>query len=130
MHLGLELRVPFLDNFMVDLLLRLPSAYKIRAGRFKPLLVDAMGADLPEAILRAPKRGFELPFGAWLEAMPEPELDPACLGDPWPARVRRARRLHRRRPDRYQGRWQWHVLAHWLQAWPELLQASAGQGEG
>lgn len=130
MHQGLELRVPFLDQPLVELLLRLPSAYKLRAGGNKPLLVDAMGADLPAAILGAPKRGFELPCGAWLTAMAPPPLDPAALGDPWPARIRQARWLHRYRPARYQGCWQWQVLAHWLQAWPQLLSTTGDGSEG
>lgn len=128
MHQGLELRVPFLDQPLVELLLRLPSAYKMRSGCNKPLLVDAIGAALPAAILQAPKRGFELPFGAWLRAMAPPRLDPGDLGGSWPARIRQAQRRFRSHPSRYHGWWQWQVLAHWLQAWPELLQASAPPG--
>jgi hypothetical protein len=102
------------------LLLRLPSAYKIRAGCNKPLLIDAIGADLPAVILQAPKRGFELPFGAWLTAMPSPALDPTVLGGAWPTRIHQARRRFRQRPSAYHGWWQWQVLAGWLQTWPEL----------
>jgi asparagine synthase (glutamine-hydrolysing) len=122
MHQGLELRVPFLDQDLVELLLRLPSCFKIRAGCNKPLLIDAMGDALPAAILQAPKRGFELPFGAWLSAMPLPPLDAAVLGFPWITRVRSARRRFESRASSYHGWWQWHVLSRWLSDWPELLQ--------
>jgi asparagine synthase (glutamine-hydrolysing) len=121
MHQGLELRVPFLDHPLVELLLRLPSAYKIRAGCNKPLLMDAMGDDLPTEILQASKRGFELPFGAWLGAMDEPPLDPAVLGPVWVERIRSARRRFQHQPSCYHGWWQWQVLSRWLAAWPELL---------
>jgi asparagine synthase (glutamine-hydrolysing) len=130
MHQGLELRVPFLDQPLVELLLKLPSAYKLRSGCNKPLLVDAMGAALPPEILQAPKRGFELPFGSWLAGMEAPGLDPRSLGDPWPARIRQARQRFRSHPSRYHGCWQWQVLAPWLEAWPELLQPPAHGGEG
>jgi len=122
MHQGLELRVPFLDQDLVDLLLRLPSCYKIRAGCNKPLLIDALGDALPAAIVQAPKRGFELPFGAWLSVMPTPPLDAAVLGLPWITRIQSARRQFETRGSRYHGWWQWHVLSRWLADWPELLQ--------
>ena len=121
MHHGLELRVPFLDQDLVDLLLRLPSAYKVIPGRTKPLLVDAMAAHLPAAIQQAPKRGFELPLSRWLLDLDDPPLTPQLLGDPWPSRVRRARRRYQTRPHRYHGWWQWQLLARWLAAWPALL---------
>jgi asparagine synthase (glutamine-hydrolysing) len=121
MHHGLELRVPFLDHNLVDLLLRLPSAYKVSPGRTKPLLVDAMAAHLPAAIQQVPKRGFELPLGRWLLDLEDPPLAPQLLGDPWPSRVRIAHRRYQARPHRYHGWWQWQVLARWLAAWPALL---------
>jgi asparagine synthase (glutamine-hydrolysing) len=121
MHHGLELRVPFLDHDLVDLLLRLPSAYKVIPGRTKPLLVDAMAAHLPEAIQQVPKRGFELPLSRWLLDLEDPPLDSRLLGDPWPSRVLRARRRYQARPHRYHAWWQWQVLARWLASWPELL---------
>ncbi len=121
MHHGLELRVPFLDHDLVDLLLRLPSAYKVSPGRTKPLLVEAMASYLPAAIQQAPKHGFELPLSRWLLDLEAPPLDPQLLGDPWPSRVRRARRRYHARPHCYHGWWQWQLLARWLAAWPELL---------
>ena len=122
MHQGLELRVPFLDHPLADLLLRLPSAYKIRAGCNKPLLIDAIADDLPVEILSSPKRGFELPFASWLEKMQAPPLDSSVLGALWPSRVRSAQRRFQRRSSDYHGWWQWQILSRWLlSAWPELL---------
>jgi asparagine synthase (glutamine-hydrolysing) len=121
MHHGLELRVPFLDNDLVDLLLQLPSAYKFRPGSSKPLLWDAMAERLPAELGQVPKRGFELPLARWLIDLPPPSLAPEALGAAWPGRIRAARRLYRAKPHRYHGWWQWQVLARWLAAWPQLL---------
>lgn len=120
MHHGLELRVPFLDNDLVELLLQLPSAYKMSIARVKPLLSDAMAAMLQPEILQGPKRGFELPFSSWLMELKAPLLPPEILGHPWPRRVESARRVYQARPHRYHGWWQWQVLARWLMQWPAL----------
>jgi asparagine synthase (glutamine-hydrolysing) len=121
MHCGLELRVPFLDNDLVDLLLSLPSVFKFRPGYPKPLLIDAIGHHLPDQILQQPKRGFELPLASWLKTWQPPSLAPELLGAPWPARIEEARHLFRAKPHRYHGWWQWQVLSSWLTAWPTLL---------
>lgn len=121
MHHGLELRVPFLDNDLVDLLLRLPSAYKVRPGSTKPLLSDAMASYLPASIQQVPKRGFELPLARWMMDLDDPSLAPDVLGVSWPGRIRRARHRYQARPHQYHGWWQWQVLARWLAAWPALL---------
>jgi asparagine synthase (glutamine-hydrolysing) len=120
MHQGLELRVPFLDNELVDLMMRMPSAYKMHQSRVKPLLADAMASILHPEILQAPKRGFELPFASWLTGLASPPLAPEELGVPWPGRVEAARRAYQVRPRRYHGWWQWQVLAQWLLQWPDL----------
>lgn len=125
MHHGLELRVPFLDNDLVDLLLRLPSAYKLSPGRTKPLLLDAMAGQLPELIQQAPKRGFELPLARWLLTLEDPPLAAEALGGPWPGRIQRARRRYHSRPHRFHGWWQWQVLSRWLAGWPQLLEAES-----
>jgi asparagine synthase (glutamine-hydrolysing) len=126
MHHGLELRVPFLDNDLVGLLLQLPSAYKFRPGSSKPLLWDAMADRLPPDLGQVPKRGFELPLARWLMDLDPPSLAPEALGAPWPGRIRAARSLYQAKPHRYHGWWQWQVLAKWLVAWPELLANAPG----
>lgn len=62
---GLELRVPFVDQLLVDCLTKLPSSHRLAAG--KRLLVEAVG-DIPQWIIRQPKRGFRFPFQQWLAA--------------------------------------------------------------
>jgi asparagine synthase (glutamine-hydrolysing) len=126
MHHGMELRVPFLDYELVDLLLSIPSDYKFKTGTSKPLLVDAMGTRLPHEISHAPKRGFELPLARWLQELDAPPLVPDVLGPTWPQRVKYAHQLYRCKPSRYRGWWQWQLLSRWLISWPNLKLADGG----
>lgn len=63
---GIELRVPLLDHKLVEQVVRLPGKWKRPDPRPKPLLIDAVGARLPEVIRRLPKRGFSFPWPVWL----------------------------------------------------------------
>ncbi len=65
MAASVECRVPFLDNTIVDLALRMPSALKIRGGRLKYLVKRALSGLLPAEVLARRKRGFGAPAGAW-----------------------------------------------------------------
>jgi asparagine synthase (glutamine-hydrolysing) len=66
MAFSLEARVPYLGRDVVDFVVRLPDEVKIRGGETKVLLRRALDGVVPEAILARPKRGFDLPLGAWL----------------------------------------------------------------
>jgi asparagine synthase (glutamine-hydrolysing) len=61
---SLEVRVPLLDDRLVEMALRLSDAVKQDGGRPKGLLVEAIGGLLP--CKRREKQGFVLPFGTWL----------------------------------------------------------------
>jgi len=64
---SLEVRVPLLDDRLVEMALRLPDAVKQNGGRPKSLLREAVGGLLPPAIsARRDKQGFIFPFGTWL----------------------------------------------------------------
>jgi asparagine synthase (glutamine-hydrolysing) len=65
---ALELRVPYLDRDLAEEALRLPVSVKVRAGRPKPILVDAIRPSLPSSVVNRRKRGFVLPFARWLRA--------------------------------------------------------------
>ena len=52
---GLEARVPFLDNELVDWALRMPPSLKFRRGEGKLVLKDAMRGLLPEEVIRRRK---------------------------------------------------------------------------
>jgi asparagine synthase (glutamine-hydrolysing) len=55
---GLEARVPFLDQDVIEYALRLPPRLKVRAGTRKWLHREVCRRYLPDAVLRRPKRGF------------------------------------------------------------------------
>lgn len=65
---GMELRVPLLDQQIVDFVGALPGAWRVRAhGVNKPLLVDAAEPFLRATeIARRVKKGFSLPHAEWL----------------------------------------------------------------
>lgn len=63
---GVEVRVPFLDHELVDFMVRVPGKLTMPGGRTKWLLKCALKGVLPDEILKAPKTGFNVPFGLWL----------------------------------------------------------------
>jgi asparagine synthase (glutamine-hydrolysing) len=63
---SLEVRAPFLDPALVELALSIPARRHFHAFAGKRLLRRALEGIVPDAILRAPKRGFEVPVGHWL----------------------------------------------------------------
>ena len=63
---SLEVRVPFLDNELVDYAMSLPSKYKVKGKEKKYLLKRAFRGVVPDEILFAPKKGFGVPFQYWL----------------------------------------------------------------
>jgi asparagine synthase (glutamine-hydrolysing) len=65
MAFGLEVRVPFLDHHVVELIARMPIWAKLTPFRQKAVLRDAFGSMLPVHTLRKRKQGFHLPVAAW-----------------------------------------------------------------
>jgi asparagine synthase (glutamine-hydrolysing) len=63
---SLEARSPFLDHELMEFAASLPPALKVRRGKKKALLRDALRGWLPDSILDAPKRGFSVPMADWL----------------------------------------------------------------
>ncbi len=62
---SLEIRVPFLDHRVVDLVMPLPVEFKINRRMRKRILQDAFRELLPRELYRRPKRGFEVPLLKW-----------------------------------------------------------------
>lgn len=60
MRVGLEVRVPFLDQDLVGCIQRLPRQALMPGGRKKHRLKVHARAQLPDFILRRPKSGFQL----------------------------------------------------------------------
>jgi asparagine synthase (glutamine-hydrolysing) len=66
MRHSLEVRVPFLDHPLVELMAHAPHELKV-AGRTKKVLMrEAFRGLLPESILRRRKVGFSVPLALWL----------------------------------------------------------------
>lgn len=63
---GVEVRVPFLDNELVDFCLGLTGPQKVKFGKKKWLLKKALEGLLPNDILYGKKTGFGVPYGFWL----------------------------------------------------------------
>ncbi len=64
---ALEIRVPFLDHELVELVMGLPDKFKSITSPFpKQLLVDSLGGLLPSEIVNRPKMGFSLPYAQWM----------------------------------------------------------------
>jgi len=63
---GLEVRSPFLDFRLVDLVMPMPAEWKLAGWRKKHLLIETFRDDLPPMLHDRPKQGFEVPVGPWL----------------------------------------------------------------
>ena len=66
MAVSLELRVPFLDEDLIEYVLSLPEHEKTRYRITKGLLVEACRDLLPEQVYRRKKMGFALPMDSWM----------------------------------------------------------------
>ena len=77
---GLELRVPFLDRDLVDACFQVPGEKKLEGQWPKGLLLSSLGVELPEEIVKRPKRGFTLPFERWLRGEMRPVVESALTG--------------------------------------------------
>jgi asparagine synthase (glutamine-hydrolysing) len=62
---SIESRVPLLDNQVIDFAASLPARLKIRDGRRKHILKEALRTLLPDEILARRKQGFGIPLGTW-----------------------------------------------------------------
>ncbi len=63
---SLEVRTPFLDHRLVELVLSLPAGAKIQRGRTKHVLKEVALRHLPAELVDRPKEGFVEPGVHWL----------------------------------------------------------------
>lgn len=66
MAAGIEARVPLLDERVAELVVGMPSSWKVRGMEKKVLLRESQRGRLPDGILDGPKTGFGVPFQHWL----------------------------------------------------------------
>tara|TARA_B100001093_G_scaffold45847_1_gene38959 strand:- start:376 stop:2109 length:1734 start_codon:yes stop_codon:yes gene_type:complete len=119
---GLELRVPFLDQNLVDLALRIPQDLHQEEG-CKTLLRRLATSQLPAEVLKAPKQGFNLALAPWLLNRPrfQPQRVATILST---ALSRHDLPISRsslagswillKTTGRIAPYWRWVVLAEWL----------------
>jgi asparagine synthase (glutamine-hydrolysing) len=62
---SLEVRTPFLDHRLIELLVQTHKDVKMRGIERKSILRRTVARALPPQLLRAPKKGFAVPLGAW-----------------------------------------------------------------
>ena len=98
MACGLELRVPFVDQQLIDSVSKVPANYRLQPG--KKLLVDAV-PEIPDWVVNRPKQGFRFPFDEWFSTEWN-EISPHSKAPSW----------IRLKP--WYRRWSLIVLDHWL----------------
>jgi len=64
---SLEVRTPFLDYRIAELLNKVAFSAKLRGGRTKNILKKAMSAYFPADFINRPKQGFNVPLAAWFK---------------------------------------------------------------
>lgn len=74
MYHSLEVRVPFLDHPLVELMAQIPPRYKTSLSSKKILFKQAFRDLLPSNILHRKKLGFSVPLGLWLRTDLKPMM--------------------------------------------------------
>jgi asparagine synthase (glutamine-hydrolysing) len=69
---GLEVRVPLIDDKLVNYIMSMPQGWHKTSGWPKRLLVESMKQDIPDFVLNKPKQGFQLPMDVWLKGVLKP----------------------------------------------------------
>jgi asparagine synthase (glutamine-hydrolysing) len=82
MAVSLEVRSPLLDHRLWEYVLPLAGSLKLDSKLPKPLLLRAVGEQLPSEIYMRRKMGFTLPFQRWLADGLRPTLERELLKDP------------------------------------------------
>jgi asparagine synthase (glutamine-hydrolysing) len=75
MAASVEVRVPLIDDTLVEYVAALPGEYKVRGGATKVILREAVREQIPDTILRRPKAPFSAPIRSWLRRDLSPMVD-------------------------------------------------------
>lgn len=116
---GLELRPVLLDHVLVEHAYALPPHQKLRAGRTKIALLNAVRAALPPGLEHRPKTGFGLPYAGWMSGPLRPYFEHLLASAAAGTLLRRSFRLElalRLRAGRPPARlWALGTLWAWLE---------------
>jgi asparagine synthase (glutamine-hydrolysing) len=72
---SLEVRVPFVDKWVVRHAFQMQGPWKIKGKTPKPLLLDSMRGAIPGFVWNRPKMGFVLPFDRWMKSTLHAEIE-------------------------------------------------------
>jgi asparagine synthase (glutamine-hydrolysing) len=86
MATSLETRAPFLDVEVMELAFSMPGHLKVRDGRRKFVVKEALRGLLPAAILNRQKEGFSIPMKQWLRKELRPMMERLLAPDRLAAR--------------------------------------------
>jgi asparagine synthase (glutamine-hydrolysing) len=118
MGVSLEVRVPLLDHRLVGRFANLPAGEKVRGGRGKHALREALRGRVSQALLDGEKRGFDTPLRAWVRGPLRAAVEEAVAS--LPADWFRRERLNAALQAHLSGRrdhgrllWSLLVLEHW-----------------
>ncbi|MDQ6952681.1 MAG: asparagine synthase (glutamine-hydrolyzing) [Mariprofundaceae bacterium] len=121
---GLELRAPFLDTNLVNLMVNVPVKWKVKGlpwqEQLKVLLKDIACDDLPRDVVYRPKQGFMAPIKHWLRSDLADEVkalaaSQALGGLVRPEFVQEQWGLHQRGHDRSDILWGLLLMNRWMQ---------------
>lgn len=83
MAFGIEGRVPFVENKIIDLSLKIPSWYKVNNGTSKAIFREAVRGIVPDEILdNKIKRGYPTPISIWFSDSMNMELNNFFFNEP------------------------------------------------
>ncbi|MBT5549761.1 MAG: asparagine synthase (glutamine-hydrolyzing) [Nitrospina sp.] len=75
-----EVRVPFMDHRLVEMMFQTPGKEKSSGENYaKPLLVNSMKSLVPDSVSGRKKMGFTFPFEAWMRGALRPEIEAVLL---------------------------------------------------
>jgi asparagine synthase (glutamine-hydrolysing) len=74
---SLEVRVPYLDETVVERIVPLGASAKLKGGQLKALLMPIARRLLPESVWNRPKHGFDVPLDAKLAGVWKPAIEAA-----------------------------------------------------
>jgi asparagine synthase (glutamine-hydrolysing) len=75
MAANLEVRVPFLNNELLELSAKLPNSLKMKGLERKYILKKAAESLLPKEMVWRKKAGFSAPIRSWLRTSLKPMID-------------------------------------------------------
>jgi asparagine synthase (glutamine-hydrolysing) len=117
---GLEVRVPFLDQDLVERCARFTAGVRLSGGRVKGLMKDTFAPLLPATVLDRPKKGFGPPLKLWFHesfgARARRELTDGALVQQGLIDAAGLERLlaPRRGSPKASRLWRLLILEHWL----------------